>query len=178
MFKAKFKGDFSERMRKRADQWAGTGQMAAAITVPPELSWWHVQEFGYEADHKTDYEIPGNPDIAFEGRTGTIIRHSVVHPGVKHPTHTVGKVFEEMNATIGKDMARIFSEGEYIPEEVKALLLTQYMEGIKKQIVEEMAQDLPGRRAPDPAHPKQSGKLEGKTAAEVFEEKATVSEVE
>jgi len=167
-----FKGDFLEKINKRLEQWEGQPKIAAAITVPPELQWWYYQEFGV-AGHpiapvqSKQLVLPG-PVFIPEGQ-------SVEWPGIE-PTHTVGTVYEKLQEKAVEQLPALFGDNGYNPEEVKKQFLTQFMEEVKQEIVDQMATDIPGTREANADYPKQGGKLGGRHASDVFDELATIED--
>ncbi len=168
-----WKGNFAEKLGERIAKWASSPPIAAVIKVPPELGWWHAQEFG--VDHP--YEIPvAATGVAFAGRSGVIIRPQVTHPGL-HPTHTVGTVVDSLPEIAKAELPTLFAEADFNPDIVRSGFVATFMPQIKAEIVKQMAVDLPGTRPANPEYPKQGGKLGGRTAADVFDENATIEEI-
>ncbi len=180
MFNTSLTDNFLTKMQERSNEWKSKPALNYSIVIPPELKWVIYQEYGI--DHS--YEISGPNGIAFTGDHGVIIRPSithpenyVIHPGLE-PTHTIGTVNESiMDGLIQAAIREAFAESDFDPVAVNAYMV-KYMEVIKQEIKEQMATDLPGTRPPDPSFPNQSGKLRGRTAAEVFDEYAQVIEKE
>lgn len=171
LFKASITGDFSNAIKERVSQWETQSPFSFTIVVPDGMEWWAYQEFG--VSHS--YTITGTNGVAFQGTAGLTILPFVTHPGLE-PTHTVGTVASSLeNGDLKTEIVFAFSEGQFIPNDVKQQLL-QYMEKIKQAIVEQMADDLPGTRPSNAEFPLQSGKLHGQTASEVFADNATIEE--
>ncbi len=176
MFETSLTTNFLDKMKKISEGWSSSLSISFTIFVPPELAWWYYQEYGI--NHP--YEISGPNGVAFTGDFGVIIRPNITHPEnyVTHPglqpTHTVGVVNESiMNGLLQAAVREAFLESNYEVTGVTTYL-ENYMQAIKQEIVEQMAIDLPGTRPPDPQFPIQSGKLRGRTAAEVFNENAVI----
>lgn len=173
MFTVKSKNFLKELRRRRR---AFGARISGRITVPPELSWWYYQEFGTATlselhPSKRWYRIdPVNakvlswPDPNEPG--GRTFREFTFHPGVR-PRAIVRQVLSQIRNGAAQDLEASMLSGGFRPEIVKQRLLDKTMVEALKAIVRSMAVELPGTR-PD------GGKLEGQSAADVFESGAQI----
>lgn len=164
-------GQLIAALRDRYSKWSGL-RASARLTVPPELSWWHHQEFG-TAPYPID-PITGEA-LAFPQGGQTVIREHVDHPGLK-PKRMVTQVLPDIENKTSENVNRALAEGGIDDPEMVRAAVIQSVRDAKELIVQSIAQNLPGTRPANPDYPKQGGKLEGRTAAEVFEAEAVVVE--
>lgn len=171
-FKSKLTGDFLERIRLRSEKFASIQHIAATIVVPDDMIWWYYNEYGTATKSLVNpgiaYDIvPVNANsLAFPGADGgTVFAHAVLHPGIK-PSKMVEMVREEIRVYVAKAVKEYFTEFDFDPTLVKESLLSTIMPRVKEFITQSFAQQLTGVRV--------DGKLGGRSAAEVFDQEATV----
>lgn len=174
MISAKFAGNFVSSMEDRLGKWSASPRIAFTIKVPPDLYFWYYQEYGVAPRTIVPREATM---LAFPGAQGTVLMNQADWPGIQG-THTVGTVQETIPDLAREILPTIFSNGNYDPSQITEAFMTEFMTRIKAEIVELMAQTIPGTRPANPEHPKQGGKLGGRTAAEVFDENATIEPTE
>lgn len=168
------KGQFAKRLQERIDKWAAAKGIAARIHIPPELEWVYWQEYGVPGHKIVPVE---SKMLAFPGEGGTELRDQVDWPGIK-PHHTVTKSLDDIHTNAAVLVQEAMAQGAADDPELLRQAVVNAVEEAKAIIVGGMAADLPGTRPDNPEHPKQSGKLHGDTAANVFDELAEVVEVE
>ena len=171
-FTVKAQGLFSKQLQARIEKWSGS--VATRIRIPEELRFLYWQEYG----------IPGHTIVpveakvlAFPGEGGTQLRESVSWPGTK-PTRTISKSLDEIHAAAAMHLQGALQAGGADDPELVRRALLEATEEAKAVIAEGLATDLPGTRPENPEYPKQSGRLHGETASDVFTALAEVVEVE
>jgi len=173
MFTVKSKLFLKELRRRRR---AFGPRISGRITVPPDLSWWYYHEFGTATlselhPSKRWYRIdPVNakmlswPDPNEPG--GRTFRPFTFHPGVR-PRAIVRQVLGEIRQGAARDFESSMLAGGFNPEIVRQRLIDKTLVEALKAIVRSMAAELPGTRA-------DGGKLEGQSAADVFQNGAQI----
>lgn len=174
MFKASISKRYLQVIQQRAERWAAVKNVVANIHVPEDMIWWYYNEFGTAnlgvKGGKT-YPIPsvGTTPMTFPDASGALItRLKVNHPGIK-ASHMVGRIEEEIRSYLVHAVIELLPTGDFNPSTFKQGLLETIMVRVKELIKDSFATHLTGIR-PD-------GKLNGKSAAEVFDEQATVVEI-
>lgn len=150
--------------------------VGAKLTVPPELAWWYWMEYG-----TAPHVIKPNSSkyLVFPGPNGKTFAEEVNHPGTK-PLRIVETVYPEIKSEASRILAESFAKGALTNPELFRQAFMDAVQRAKVLIVESMAKTLQpnGPRPVDSTYPKQSGKLQGKLASNVFEEQSTVVEIE
>jgi len=165
------RGQFLDRLAARRTAAQEATVIASRIVVPEALAWWYYQEFG-----TAPHQIAPRDSSQLVFPDGGRVSHPVQHPGTK-PTRSVTKVLDEIEKAAAEMVRKAFLAGALDDPSLLRTAIHEATEEAKRLIVASIAQDLPGSRGPtDPNYPKQSGKLEGRTAAEVFEEMATIED--
>jgi hypothetical protein len=169
-------GNFLSKMQERLAKWSGTKRLAARIEVPPELKWWYYHEIG-TAPHK----IPkggAQPGVILVFPSGgeLQVRDEVNHPGVK-PRHMVRNTEPLVQDELKKRVHEALGNGAADNPEVLRDVVLEATQKAKELIVESIAINLPGDPTRAAQFPQSPGKLGGRTAAEVFDEQATVREL-
>ncbi len=174
---ASFSGSFLRQIEARATKWRGT-KIAVRIKVPPELSWWYWQEFGTatrgdagRASGKPYDILPVNAKaLSFPGPNGDRILTGSVrdHPGIK-PRRLVESIRPEIRAQLLSKAHEAFKAGAGDQPALLKEAMFSGTEQAKTQIVESIADKLPGTRA--------DGRLHGGTAASAFEAAAQVVDI-
>jgi hypothetical protein len=174
---------FIDELRKRSQSFQGA-QIGARIQVPSDLIWWYWLEFGTAGRQdagapvrsgKTTYPIA---PVDRGGAATLDTLHWVdengshfplrvaAHPGIR-PHPFVRPILADIKAFAVRDvLAALAGDGGFRVVNVKSQLMQNTMHRIVEMISESLATVAPGTR-PD-------GKLDGNTAAEVFEEGAEV----
>lgn len=159
-------GGFVEELRRRRNKVAAAPNAGIVIWAPDSLRWWVFQEFG-TATHIGGEKYPIVPVNADQlswsepnAQGGRRYAKSVMHPGVP-PTGMVRRVLGEIETYAAAAVTNTLFASDYDMAKVQQALIDEIGPAIKKTIVESIAQQLPGTR-PD-------GRLEGATAAEVFD---------
>jgi len=172
---------FLNELRRRRGEFGA--KAAARITVPdgPEYRWWYFQEFG-TATHNPDSPNPAGYDIlpvngkglAWTNPDGSRVvvpfvgfPHTRPHPGVI-PRRFITDIEPTINRTVADRVAHSLTTSGFSFEALRSALLTDIMPNIKSQIVQSMAEKLPGTR--------EDGKLAGQRAADVFDAISTTQE--
>jgi hypothetical protein len=152
----------------------------ARIIVPPELRWWYFHEYGTALRGETPYASGHTYEIhpiradwlqwPDENEPDGFRRQFVVkaHPGVR-ATHMIRSVLDDIAQLARTDLMSAMLSGGFRADVVRGRLLEQTMHDAKNIIVASIAQHLHGTR-PD-------GKLEGRYAHEVFEQKAEIKPI-
>jgi hypothetical protein len=173
MISAKFKGNFSATMTERIKKWSAQ-KIKAAVVVPPELGWIFFQEYGV-APHPI--QARNESLMVLPGPVFKQIVQWAPTEKFAQGTHSIRTVQQSLDGVTKEALAEAFAGNQDNPEAVKAAFLDAVMPKVKEALVQQIAADLPGHRAAeDPAFPRQAGKLDGLTASQVFDEKATVEE--
>jgi hypothetical protein len=174
MFTAHFEGTFVKQLQERRAKWAATpnefGAVIRLVDQPFNMNWWYYHEFGAKPH---DIASSTGGKVVYTSGGVTHIVEIAHHPGNK-PLHVVGtllsKIAQEAQEAIHQALT---SGGADDPELVKKCIF-KAVENAKEFIAVGYEKSLPGSRPPDPEYPKQSGKLQGHTAAEVYREQAVV----
>lgn len=179
--KLRSNGGLIKQLQERRAKWVSSS-IAVRLTVPPELFWWYLQEFG-TASAGDKGGVPYSIDpvdselLAYPGPDGkTVFAHHVNHPGIK-PRRMVTKVLPQIREAIARRATEALKDGATQDPAVMLQAMLAAVGDAKELIVESIAQNLPGTRPVNTQFPKQGGKLGGRTAASVFEENATVVDV-
>lgn len=169
---------FLDELRKRQASFRGA-RIAARIQVPSDLSFWYFLEFGTASrqDSAAPIRGPGTSypiypvdanALSWPGPDGErIVRDKVLaHPGIR-PHPFVRQTLPDIRSFAKADLiAALMGAGGFRTANVKAQLLGNTMHRIVEMLSASLASAAPGTR--------EDGKLDGNTAAEVFEEEAEV----
>lgn len=172
---AKIKGDFLRQIKDRAAKWKSIpDKVAARIVVPPELSWWYVHEVGVPHG----YPIPAHAasKIAYPSSGGQVMADSVNHPGLK-ARHIVGSVLPDIQQIDRQSLRAFLAAGGVDKPEGLYPAIFAATEEARLKILKSIEVNLPSPPRPIPDQrfaDTQSGKLHGKTAAEVYDALAKV----
>jgi hypothetical protein len=180
--KATTNGAFGKRLEERIQKWASVRKAAARIRTPEELDWWYYQEWGtLPYSEKPDplglvegtaaiwrHGPPDGKDaLAFDHNGEHVVTVMVPHhPGIpaRHMIrdHAKPVVHEHMAEKLHGIAARLPDHPE--------LLQTFIQESAAdaKDAIRDSFELLLSK------HNRPNGRLEGKSAAEVFETKATI----
>jgi predicted DNA-binding protein (UPF0278 family) len=182
MFKVNFKGDFTQRIQKRIAELAANKSPAARIRVPADMKWWYFQEHGTRGktsgSNGKQYTISAKPGgkLVFTNSQGVkVFADSVPHYGVK-PSRFLTSVLPEIQAEVRRAFREALLKGALdSPADFKAVVLHS-VQSAKKLIGDSMRAKLQpnGPKPSNSTYPKQSGKLGGQLAADVFERDAIV----
>jgi hypothetical protein len=166
--KTTISGTFQEKLEQRRAQWSSVHQIAAVVTVPDDMIWWVYNEFG-TAPHSIDAKngLLIFPDTRNPGET--VKTPHVDHPGTR-ASHMVALVEERCKDRAIEDLHNNLPPN-FSPEEYKAVLMDSTMPAIKEIIRSSFEATLSDKVRIDGG-----GKLGSQTAAEVFEEKAFISD--
>lgn|SRR5574343_85538 len=174
MVKGQIQNLFARRLKSIKDNITTryNEEFSYVITVPDDLAWWYYQEYGtgtrgeqgrasgllYDIQPKTGMflKIPNG--------TGGFVFTPIVkdHPGIP-ARYSITKILPELKKyTLEKLKHYRFL---HRPSELDGII-KDIAEKAKELITNSFEENLPGSR--------EDGKLEGKTAAQVFTERATV----
>lgn len=189
----RLRGNFVERIERRAQLWSKIDGLVYRLVVPPHMKWWYWQEFGVPA-HRINPIYPKNMDVGtgaedddggrvgsdvlvYDGPGGLTFSQVVTnHPGIPAHRTVWGVVIGSPALQMATDqvMQHAMHMGAADDPELIAEAIEEIMRRAKRMIVDRMRFDLRGRRPYNPEFPAQSGKLMGRTAAEVFDEEADI----
>jgi hypothetical protein len=188
---SKVKGLFLDKLNERLKKWQTAKGAAARVRVPNELSWWYWNEFGTatrfkapsgaELSHASIKPVAGSRTGAYDidpvdaealrFPQGGEIQHRdhVEHPGIR-PSRSVTQALPQIERALVQRVQSALKRGAVDnPELLDSAILSATQEA-KLLITQSMAENLPGTRELEPEH----GRLGGRTAAEVFDQQATV----
>lgn len=172
-------GQFAERIAKRRQAWS-TAQVAARLIIPPGNEWVYYQEFGTTGPYPID--VKNAPTLIFP-KDGEIWEPlHVNHPGIS-PRRMITSVLPEIRQEALAKVSQAFADGAGDNPAVLRGAVVEAVQQAKELIVDSIAELLPGHReagegqnASGQTVQYSAGRLGGRTAAEVFEEEATVVE--
>jgi hypothetical protein len=169
--KAKISGNFLSRIKARQVAWSATTKLGARLHLPDGMEWVYYHEVGTFGP----YPIPTMPTgVAYLDDNGVLVKAAqVFHPGVK-ATHMIQNTMPEIDRASAEAVQEAFIAGAADNPATLQGKLEQATEEAKNLITQSISQSLPGTKAFNAQFPKQSGKLKGATAAEVFNEQAEV----
>lgn len=178
----KSNGQFLKRMQEREAKWKSS-QISSTIHAPDELRWWYWQEFGTAASGDVSKGASGRTYsidpvdanlLAYPNGSGTTIVPTVeAHPGIK-PRRPVAKAMPEIEETVKEEVHQAFEQGAADDPSKLKRAVHDAVEKAKGHIVDSLAVHVSGIRGVNTQFPKQSGKLGGRSAASVFNEKTTI----
>lgn len=188
-------GGYLAELKKRASR-SSVKSFGARITVPEDMKWWVYQEFGTATRRDQDpssenYTIEPiyKQFLEFRGSSGdVVVVHEVAphatfnnegevhgttggHPGV-YPQHMVGGILDEIGQEAIASVCEALIASGFNLEEAKAALLDQSMPKVKELIRQRFDELLSHHE--QALHPK----LDGASAAEVFDQEAVITETE
>lgn len=167
---------FLDELKRRSAEFRGK-TVAARIQVPPSLYFWYWLEFGTalrgeDPTRQHTYPIdPVNKKALHWTNPGgdSHFAFHVDHPGIR-PHLIVRNVLESIREAAGLTLSEIIPNSGFSVAAIREGLLSNIMPNAKSQIVESMALKAPGVRS--------DGKLEGRSASEVFASEAKIVERE
>lgn len=181
--KVSFEGAFEKAIQKRINAWTKADAIGSKLTVPPEHGWWYWQEFGTAGQGNkggASYQIPG-PDHPEPFKIlvidGEFRRGPVRHFGIR-ARRPIRDIMPQLVQMAKKSLRASFAEGSLDRPAVMKRSIRNILKETKKEIVKSFAERVPGSRAINPEFPKQSGKLLGKTAAQVLNRVMKVEDLE
>lgn len=147
-------------------------EVSYIITVPDDLNWWYFQEYGTGTRGESGKASGSSYDIVptsgmylkIPNALGGYVFVPIVkdHPGI-NARYSVTKILPELQKYSDSKLR------EYSilrnPSELETII-KDIADKAKELIIKSFEENLPGSR--------EDGKLEGKTAAQVFSERATV----
>ncbi len=172
-FSVKSNGNFLRQITRIRTEFSKP--ISFRIVVPPDLRYWYWHEFGTATyTGGAPYQIkPVNADYLMwpdpSSPDGFHRQYMVTaHPGVR-PRHMVRKVLDDIGRYTMREVMEALVHGGYKVSALRARLLEVSMPHVKSIIVQSIAQELPGSRT--------DGRLEGRTAAQDFEVRSSVKDM-
>ena len=156
---------FLSELERRAEAVAASEPIISRIVVSDDLRWWYFQEFGTTRFYPIFPVAAKALSWPAEGGGKVVVGHVDKHPPLK-ARHMVSSVLERIEEEIQSSVMQALVSSGYEAQAVQIELRTSLMPRVKSIIAESFEQQLPGVR-PD-------GKLGGRTAAQAFEDDATV----
>lgn len=176
-------GSFRKRLDSRMRKWRQVGSLAARIQVPRELRWWYFQEFGtgeqgesgVASGHSYPIRATNAPLLIFPWGGVVVQTVYVEHPGVP-PRSSVRKVLSEIRSKAGDGLHKAFKNGAADSPRLLLNSLAATAQSAKGLIARSLHVNVPGTREAGEIDGVEypAGKLKGRTAGDVFWEKAKV----
>lgn len=178
MFTIRPRDGESQFKRQLADirrEWTGR-KVTGLLSVGPEAYFWYYQEFGTatRGGSGEPYIIEATPGktLTFPHNGSVVHVKAVLHPGI-HPARFVSKSLPTILSEGGAALAERFMEMGFTVAAAADAMENVIMPMALDMIVTQLSVDVPGTRPAGEGYP--AGKLEGQTAAEVFEGAATLT---
>jgi hypothetical protein len=175
--KAKTDGAFGKRLASRIAKWASATPASARIRTNEKVDWWYMQEVGV-APYKLKPDPRGISDqmaaiwrrdkaaLAFEIDGETVYAdHILSHPGFP-AHHMVGDampLIEQQGAELLRELAPQIPDNPEVLKQFVAEAAAKAKDAIRNSFEQKFSN-----------HGSSEGKLKGQTAAQAYEENATI----